>query len=435
MIVLLTALLSACGLPIVPGATSATAPTPTVTPVPTVSPDKGGPTTLPALAGTVVHCAQVAGFQNAHTANAGAASSDVPFPPNSVSADGAASDALYHFQVVNVCSDGSAAQAVLVYYVSQMGATGWKTSATYPYGGEQAHACGDPYCWRKPGKLARYVSLEHLSSSGAVAIYSLRIATAPAAPAAVVVRSASGAARGGAGLTVSASCQNGEQMLGGGYSIGSSNHTYSANSSYPSGPAIWTVSAVASGSDPLELQTYVGCVRAIYSLDIKVVPATFQVAAGTTPQAVIASCGGGVLTGGGVQIAGAGAIPADSAPAPDLTGWSAVPTAGSGGAKGTVYAVCAGRNVDAGPSTSRAFTIGGGMDMQDPASLGCTAGQWLTSGGYRNADASADGKIVYGLNGPTADYSRWFLQGHNLDTASAHGASIWVVCVVPDPQF
>jgi len=257
--------------------------------------------------------------------------------------------------------------------------------------------------------------------------------SAPAPSAGLVVRSASGAARAGAALTVSASCQGGEQMLGGGYNIGSSNHGYSAASSYPSSPTTWTVSAVAAGPDSLELQTYVGCLNANYSLGIQIVPVTFAVAAGSAPQPASAACTDGVVTGGGAHITGSGAVLAESAPAAGLKGWNVVATAGSGGTKGTAYALCAVHNLNAAPSTSRTFSIPSNSDKS--ADLACAANQWLTSGGFSNVDPSADGKNVFELNGPTADYSRWFLQGHNLDSASAHGVTIWAVCVLPNPQF
>ncbi len=429
---LLAAPLSGCDTPFFHGTTASRA-TPTATPVPTVAPGKGDPSTLPTLASSLAHCSQVDGFQNAQAASGGASFVDLPFPPQSVSVNAAASDNLYHFQVVNVCSEDLGTQAVLLFYASHMGASGWAASATYPYGGDQAHVCGDPYCWRNAAKTTRYVSLEHPSSAGAVTVYALRLATAPAPSAGLVVRSASGAARAGAALTVSASCQGGEQMLGGGYNIGSNDHGYSAASSYPSSPTTWTVSAVAAGPDSMELQTYVGCLNANYSLGTQIVPVTFEVAAGSAPQPVSAACANGVVTGGGAHITGAGAILADSAPAAGLNGWNVVATAGSGGTKGTAYALCAAHNLDAVPSTSRTFSIPSNSDKS--ADLACAANQWLTSGGFSNVDPSADGKNVFELNGPTADYSRWFLQGHNLDSASAHGATIWAVCVVPNPQF
>jgi hypothetical protein len=433
VIVLLAMLLSGCDAHFFGASATASAATPTATPVPTVAPDKGGASTLPALTSSVARCSQVEGFQTAQAASAGAAFADTPFPPESVSVNGAATDNLYHFQVVNVCNEGAGATAVLTFYASGMRTAGWMASATYPYGGAPGRPCGDSYCWRKADKTVRYVSLEHLSSSGVVTIYALRLVTAPAPTAGLVVRSASGAGRGGAALTVSASCQGGEQMLGGGYNISGSDHASSAQSSYPSGPATWMVSTVGAGSATFELQTYVGCLHANYSLGIQIVPTTFAVTAGGASQPLSAACAGGVVTGGGAHITGSGALLADSAPTSGLKGWNVVATAGSSSAKGTAYALCATHNLDAGPSTSRAFTISSNND--NGADLACAAGQWLTSGGFSNVDPSADGKNVYPLNAPTADYSRWFLQGHNLDAASAHGALIWAVCVIPDPQF
>jgi hypothetical protein len=39
------------------------------------------------------------------------------------------------------------------------------------------------------------------------------------------------------------------------------------------------------------------------------------------------------------------------------------------------------------------------------------------------------------LNAATADYTRWFVQGRNVDPASPHGVTLWGVCVTPAPYF
>jgi hypothetical protein len=428
---LLLAALSGCALPALTAA-GASARTPTATPLPTVAPSKGGDSPLPALSASIAHCADLPAFTGAQTASAGTAFVDLPFPPQSVSVAGAGADNFYHYQLVNVCVDGGgAASDTLKFYAGAMKTAGWAATPTYPYDGDQTHACGDTYCWRKADKVARYVSLEHLSGNGAVTIYDGRLATGPTPSASLAVRSAGGSGRPGQAVTVSASCSGGEQMVGGGYSV--STHAYGATSSYPSAQSTWTVTVVGAGSVTFAVQTYVECLSANYSLGLQLVPVSFQVAAGAGSQATTAGCTSGVAVGGGAKVSGSGAQLAESAPAQGLSGWNASATAGSGGAQGTAYALCATRNLDAGPPTSRTFTIYSGTDAQ--ASLGCASGQWLTSGGYSNSDPGADGKNLYSLDGPTADGSRWFVQGRNLDSSSAHGATIWAVCVVPNPQF
>lgn len=437
-LILALAFLSACGSP------APRAKTPTATPIPTIAASKGDGRPPLALAADVTSCAAVKDFASAGAASAGASFADVPFPPNSQSVNGAASDNLYHFQVVDVCTTGANAAAVLTFFAARMVAAGWAQSATYPYAGDVAHVCGDPYCWRKapkdptnPKDLARYASLERMSAaaSGAVSAYTIRLATAPTPRAQIAIHTASGAARsGGSALAVSASCGGGEQMLGGGFYLSSSDHTYSGRSSYPSGPATWMVTAGgAGGASPFELQAYAVCLGANFSLGAKIIAVPFDVASGGSKSETAACPAGSVVTGGGLQIAAGPGIAAGSAPTSALDGWTAAAAASGGAVHAVAYALCAARSLAPGVAISRAFTLYTDNDLQ--LSLGCNTGQWLTGGGYSNNDPTGDGRNVYALDGPTADDSRWFVQGHNLDPNGAHGAHIWVVCLAPVPYF
>ncbi len=431
---LLLAALGGCGLPQMPGASTSVA-RPVATAIPPLSAHKGDASVqeLAAPSPSATQCSQVAGFATAPAASAGSGFADVPFPPQSVGAVAATAANLYSFALVSACAQGVGPQSILVFYAQRMVAAGWTQSATYPYGGDPTHVCGDTYCWRKADKSVRYVSLEQMSSSQALTVYTLRVATAPppvATPPAL--RSASALGRPGALTTVSASCHAGEQMVGGGYDLSSSDYAYAVRSSYPSAAGTWTASAAAAGSANLELQVYVVCVQANYSLGIQMRSVPFDTSAGA-PQIASASCVTGVVTGGGAQITGNGAALAESSPSDDGKSWNAVAAAGANGAKGTAYALCATLNVDGVPPLTDPFTLASGAGQQ--ASLACLTGQWLTSGGFSNADPSADGKDVFALNAPTADNSRWFLDGYNLDATSAHGATLRVTCLQPDPQF
>ncbi|HEX9068510.1 MAG TPA: hypothetical protein VF807_07045 [Ktedonobacterales bacterium] len=430
LIVIVVSLLSGCAIPGQTRITKATLP-PSLA---SVAVKKGGIADDQPLPAGLTKCADATEFASAATmADGGDNFHDLPLPVGAVGARGADTSQTYRFAEMRICVDGSA-DATLRYFSTQMPGAGWKPTAFYPYGGSPATTCGDPYCWRKAvNGDARYVSLESLSSSGTVTALRVRLAVAPHPTASLAVRSNVGSTYSGYGtLTVSASCRDGEQMLGGGYLINSVDHTYRARASYPSGSASWTVTVHATGSTPFTLQTFVGCLAANYSLFTKVVTAKGDVPANQPLPLAMMCPDGSVAIGGGYDAGADDAIVSTSAPLSGLKGWNVVVGGGGAVAHASAYAMCATHSVKPGPDTVVvSVTMHPNEDV--PAGLACAKGSWLTMGGPSMDDLSGAGHGAFSLDAPTVDYSTWYVQGRNIDTSGAHSATFWAACVIPDP--
>jgi hypothetical protein len=429
-----TLLLSACS------SSAATKPTPlpTATPTPAaVAANKGGFADSPAILATAATCGATSEFRSAATASSGGLGfADVPYPAQSVAYQAGSSAHLYGFLKMRVCSNGATADSVLRAFLTDLPAKGWQASKTYPYNEDSASACGDPYCWRKAAAGdVRYVSIESMSAATGAVAFTLRFASAPQPSASLAIRSDARTTYAAFGvLSVSASCRAGEQMVSGGYYIISADHGYSPYANYPSGPNSWTVSVKAAGAASYTLQTYVGCLKANYPLATKIITASADVAKGVSQTATAACPTGSVVTGGGFSFSAPVGVASTAAPVSGLGGWTVVATGSGDALKATSYALCATRNLAVAPDSTLQFNIFSQNDSQQ--SIGCKSGdQWLLSGGYSNNDDSANGKIAYELNAATADYSRWFIQGRNVDPASPHRVTLWGVCVIPAPYF
>jgi hypothetical protein len=428
-------LLSACS----PSASSKPTALPTATPTPAaVAANKGGFADSPPIPASAANCAATSEFRSSAAASGGGLGfADVPYPAQSVAYQSGSVANLYSFLKMRVCSNGATADSVLRGFLSDLPAKGWQPSKTYPYNEDSASACGDPYCWRKAAAGdVRYVSIESMSAATGAVAFTLRFAAAPQPSASLAIRSDTRTTYAAFGtLSVSASCRAGEQMVSGGYYIISADHGYSPYANYPSAPDTWTVTVKAAGSASYSLQTYVGCLKANYSLATKIVAAEVDVAKGASQSATASCPAGGVVTGGGFSFSAPVGVASTTAPVPGLSGWAVVATGSADALKATSYALCATRNLAVAPEAKLQFNIFNQNDSGQQ-SIGCKSGdQWLLGGGYSVNDDSANGKIAWELSAATADYTRWFVQGRNVDPASPHGVTLWGVCVTPAPYF
>jgi hypothetical protein len=428
-------LLSACSS----SASSQPTPLPTATPTPAaVAANKGGFADSPPISASAANCAATSEFRSAGAASAGGLGfADVPYPAQSVAYQAGSTANLYGFVKMRICTNGATTDSVLRAFLSDLPAKGWQASKTYPYNEDSASACGDPYCWRKAAAGdVRYVSIESMSAATGAVAFTLRFAAAPQPSASLAIRSDTRTTYAAFGvLSVSASCRAGEQMVSGGYYIISADHGYSPYANYPSGPNTWTVAVKAAGSASYTLQTYAGCLKANYPLATKIVTATADVAKGASQTATTNCPTGSVVTGGGFSLSAPVGVTSTTAPVTDLGGWTVVATGSADALKATTYALCATRNLAIAPESKLQFNIFNQNDSGQQ-SIGCrSSGQWLLGGGYSVNDDSANGKIAWELNAATADYTRWFVQGRNVDPASPHGVTLWGVCVTPAPYF
>lgn len=427
-------LLSACSS----SAASRPTPQPSATPTPgAVVTNKGGFADSPPIPADAANCAAAGEFRSAAPATTGGLGfADIPYPAQSVAYQASSSANLYGFLKMRVCANGASRDAVLRSFLSALPPNGWQASKTYPYGEDAASACGDPYCWRKAAAGdVRYVAIESMSAATGAVAFTLRFAAAPQPKASLAIHSDARTTYAPFGtLSVSASCRAGEQMVSGGYYITSADHGYSPYANFPSGPATWTATVKSAGSSSFTLQTYVGCLTANYPLATKIVTASADVAKGASQTATATCLEGSVVTGGGFTLSAPVGVASTTAPVSGLGGWTVVATGSADALKATTYALCATRNLAVAPDSTLQFNIFSQNDSQQ--SIACaSAGQWLLGGGYGNNDTSANGKIAYELNAATADYSRWFVQGRNVDPASPHRVTLWGVCVLPAPYF
>lgn len=410
-----------------------TSATPVAPPTPATN---STPTPLPPPPSGLASCSQAPGFGSASSASAGANFPDVSFPGSSVSTLGNAFSAGYYsFQIVNVCSNGMAANDVRSFYASQLTTGGWINTSSYPYAGDVTRACGDPYCWRNPGGptgTPRYVSLESVTTSGSVAIYSLRLAVAPVANYSTVVRYNSGAVGQGSAVSVNASCVSGEQMLGGGDYVQDTNMIYTASSSYPSGQNTWTATAYNNTPQGMTLWSYVICLQANFPAAVQIVHSSQSLSAGASDTAVSVTCPGGIgSSGGGYHVStpspsGLASVFVDGSQ-PTVAGWQANVWPRYSNVTVTTYALCPTRNLTGGNIYQQTFTVSASGTNQ--TSLGCSSGQVLTGGGFTSADTSGNGVNFFYLSGPSSSGGKWFAEVYNRDSGGSHDAVDYVRCM------
>jgi hypothetical protein len=140
----------------------------------------GTPTPAPTLPASVTKCSQVPAFSGAGPVSVSAAFSEIAFPAGTVGALAQSFETKsYLFEIINACTNSFTASHIRSYFTAALPPTGFAQSATFPYQGNPAAACGDPYCWVSSLPTNRYVSLESISANGSVVTYKLRLAIAP----------------------------------------------------------------------------------------------------------------------------------------------------------------------------------------------------------------------------------------------------------------
>ncbi len=418
----------------------------THTPTPVVSPTatsaggtpSAGDTPVPStpIPAGITNCNQISTFAGAGAASAGSGFSDVGFPPDSVSV-GAGNYAdtynltTYQFSLISVCSNNATASTIQSYFSSTLTTGGWSNTSTFPYAGNPARLCGDPYCWRYGATPVRYVSLESVQPSDSVVVYTLRVGTAPSPNATVVVRSNS-ILTGGSNQTVSVSCQGNEQMLGGGFLSHNpggdppAHPSFTPDASYPSAANTWTVTSGATGY-ALNLTAYASCLQANYTLGLQIVHNQLAL---SSSQDLQATCpGGGVVTGGGFKLVPGGDFGRIDSSGGFNSGWDAhVHTSVSSTAD--AWAICATTNLhlDAQNLTSVSVALNAiGME-----SVGCGSGNLLTSGGY---NTTSSGYLNDYGSYPDSGNANWLTDVWNESLSSAFVANNQVVCNTLAPHF
>jgi hypothetical protein len=222
-----------------------------------------------------------------------------------------------------------------------------------------------------------------------------------------VVRAATARVPAYTSTPVSASCQPGERMLGGGF-IASNLFEYAAYiyASYPSGPATWTVVGYGPGSY-FQLEADVYCAPEVPAAAVHIVHASgASTATAACPQ-------GTVLLSGGFQ-----ATRPVGVSHPQGNGWLAT-VEGSGV---QAYAVCAAQLVQPGQvvrATFNAHSMSRGY-KPDGANAACPSGQIALGGGFDGSD------LVLANSARGASFDGWAVEaGGEADVTIA------AVCVVP----
>lgn len=166
--------------------------------------------------------------------------------------------------------------------------------------------------------------------------------------------------------TQSVSCASGEQLLSGGFYDFAFEQAAFGVSSYPSASDTWTVTVNnAHGPDSAEVEAFVYCLQANYSLGTTIVQA-----ANTGSGLVTASCpASSTLIGGGYS----GTRDVVTTTGPNGNGWQTD--------DGTAYAICATQNMAATSLVSTTFTTPANSSASG-ATATCASGQLAIGGGF-----------------------------------------------------
>ncbi|HEU5440978.1 MAG TPA: hypothetical protein VFU88_16955 [Ktedonobacterales bacterium] len=432
----LALLLSACSSSATTGATAGATGSPTAA----EQPADTTPTALPSPNPSITDCSQASGFGSAGPASAGANFTDVAFPSDSVSTTASPFAQVYTFQVINVCTNNASTSSVHGFFTSSLPSNGWSKSATYPYKGNVSSSCGDPYCWRKQsGSNIRYVSLENISVGGAVAVYALRLATAPIPTFSVVTHYTNHSAPQGQTTTVTATCGKGEQMVGGGYFIDDTNKIYEPGESYPSSSSAWTSAIYNNTSEAMTLYTYAECAQANFPLNVQHVKKSLALSAGGIGPVWAACPSATVAVGGGFQASDAGGNvgwTVGSSPGVDFTknAWTVNTQAKFGALTETAWVLCASANAVASRiSTAGAGTVGASSGAQQTP--GCNGDEYATSGGFTYVQAGSEGNLFYYGSAPAKNPSQWIVDVYNRDSSASHQFNATTFCIAPKPKF
>lgn len=215
--------------------------------------------------------------------------------------------------------------------------------------------------------------------------------------------------------TVVATCQPGEQLLSGGYSVYAFEAAATVVASYPSGPDAWTVTDDNTrGPSSVQITASANCLQAPYSAGIHIVSSTSQ-SSDNTPQATTAGCpSGSVITGGGFQAADSAATSM-----PTSQGWRSVLNG-----PGKVFALCATQHLRAAPAQSANFTTQTVFGPPQGGAAQCGDGQVVSGGGY----SLEQGQTAIAVNTLTPDASRWGVGA--AGGYSPVSVTVWAACVI-----
>lgn len=226
-------------------------------------------------------------------------------------------------------------------------------------------------------------------------------------PPSVIVRTASAQVPSQAAYTqVSASCQTGEQLIGGGFSAsGAFEYEVKIVASYPASATTWTAAAAASPAFTLSAEAY--CLPMSITLGLVIGHAS------TTPSGSVSCPPGTVLLSGGFQ-----GDEVFSASRPDGNGWYAT----TFGSSGTVYDLCASQHVSAGGMVTAPFNPHSSAHNYYPAgaTVACPAGQSAISGGF-----SSGGDLILTSASGGSPFQQWSV------TAGGDGdMALYARCVI-----
>lgn len=208
----------------------------------------------------------------------------------------------------------------------------------------------------------------------------------------------------------SASCANGQPMLGGGFisrfTTGGGNDGTPPVDSYPSSGGTWSVSVETLASS-VQLTAVAACLQANFSVSTQVAQAS-----NGGPDTTIACPASSVLTGGGFRSGGGTNV----ASQPNGNGWkvsTGIPFGGS--ATPTAYAVCASSGLKAATTQSQSKTVTNGTITSNGAT--CPSGQLPVGGGYNGYQPAANTFWRVFLNTPETGQGTtstgWMAQVHN----------------------
>ncbi|HUY79729.1 MAG TPA: zinc ribbon domain-containing protein [Ktedonobacterales bacterium] len=177
-----------------PIVTSSATPSPVATQAPVVA---AAPTDTVAVSTAVdADCRSLSGFDSTPPASSVASDNGyappntptVPFPAN---APGFLSKTFtdpsptnpqvaYHFILLSACASATDMATVQGFYASEMINAGWSQTGNFPYAGDSARLCGDPYCWNwgpAGGATTRFAALEAVQQAGTAVTFQLRLGT------------------------------------------------------------------------------------------------------------------------------------------------------------------------------------------------------------------------------------------------------------------
>jgi hypothetical protein len=267
------------------------------------------------------------------------------------------------------------------------------------------------------------VALLLLTLAGGVAMASS--AASAASPVGVTVRTAAvSVTTTYPGQAVRATCDKGEHVTGGGFTLDGSDGDASVAASIPSGNA-WKAQAFLSGAQSTThtLTAYAICLTAPKA-SIKVHRATTTVTTVFPGNYVRTTCGPGFqLTGGGFAIRGRGArtatvihsFPESGQATPTWTSRAYLDAGEGATATLTSYAVCtSGAWASAGITTASGVTSVADAYPGDPARVDCPAGGIATGVGFTLDSTNGGGAVIHSfpqvVSGLDGGWSRAYVE-------------------------